>query len=155
MVRPPLPELEELLAGFEPNVRAIALEARAFVLARAPGAHELIYDAYNALSLAYSFDERLGGAFCHVALYRHHVNLGFNRGAELDDPAGLLQGSGTRIRHLRLEEAADLQAVHVDGFLQAAIALAGRDGKDGQRPPQDPSQARSILMPTSGKKRRS
>jgi hypothetical protein len=150
-VRPPVPELVELLDVFDPRIQELALAARGRVLERVPAANELIYDSYNALSLAYSSTGKLRGAFCHVALYTGHVNLGFNRGAELDDPDGLLRGAGAKIRHIRLEVMADLEQPHVAGFLDAAIALSLR-GQDGV--PGNAVQGRSMVMPTSGKKRR-
>src|SRR5213595_3565038 len=37
--------------------------------------------------------------FGYVNVFRAHVNVGFFTGAELNDPFGLLQGSGRRMRH--------------------------------------------------------
>jgi len=36
------------------------------------------------------------------------VNLGFNDGAALADPKGILEGTGNRIRHLTIKTPADL-----------------------------------------------
>lgn len=41
-------------------------------------------------------------AFGYVDAFRSHVNIGFFQGALLDDPAGLLEGSGKRMRHVKL-----------------------------------------------------
>lgn len=41
-------------------------------------------------------------AFVYVAAFSAHANIGFYFGAELDDPAGLLQGAGKRMRHVKL-----------------------------------------------------
>jgi hypothetical protein len=41
--------------------------------------------------------------FCYVNVFTSHVNVGFFYGAELPDPAGLLQGSGKRMRHVKLK----------------------------------------------------
>ena len=41
-------------------------------------------------------------AFGYVNAFRSHVNVGFFQGASLDDPAGLLEGSGKRMRHVKL-----------------------------------------------------
>lgn len=51
-------------------------------------------------------------AFAYVNVFRSHVNVGFYFGACLDDPAGLLAGTGRRMRHVKLKPAAnDLTAV--------------------------------------------
>ena len=41
-------------------------------------------------------------AFAYVAAFSAHVNIGFFHGADLPDPAGLLTGSGKRMRHAKL-----------------------------------------------------
>lgn len=40
--------------------------------------------------------------FGYVNAFKSHVNVGFFRGAGLMDPAGLLEGSGKRMRHVKL-----------------------------------------------------
>jgi hypothetical protein len=41
-------------------------------------------------------------AFAYVNVFTHHVNVGFFFGATLRDPAGLLEGTGKRGRHVKL-----------------------------------------------------
>lgn len=41
-------------------------------------------------------------AFAYVAAFQAHVNVGFFLGARLDDPAGLLEGAGKFMRHVKL-----------------------------------------------------
>jgi hypothetical protein len=62
-------------------------------------------------------------AFGYVNAFSAHVNVGFLEGASLDDPAGLLEGSGKRMRHVKLRwgEQAD------EAALAALIAAAYRD----------------------------
>jgi hypothetical protein len=46
----------------------------------------------------------LGDApFGYVNAFTSHVNVGFFYGAELPDPAGLLEGNGKRMRHVKLK----------------------------------------------------
>src|SRR6266540_4521914 len=92
-VPPPHPDYFGFLSPFDPGVRDLALATRKLVLKEAPGATELIYDAYNAVATGYSFTGRPSDSFIHIAVYARWVNLGFNRGSALDDPAGVLQGS--------------------------------------------------------------
>ena len=40
--------------------------------------------------------------FGYVGAFSAHVNVGFFYGAALDDPAGLLEGAGKRMRHVKL-----------------------------------------------------
>jgi hypothetical protein len=147
-VRRPPDGLRGYLAAFEPRIGRLFVAARALVLGAAPDANELVYDAYNAVSAAYTFSDRLAEAFCHVAAYASHVNLGFNRGAELPDPAGLLAGSGARIRHVRIDGAGDLRTPALQGLLRAAVAQGRGLVSDA------PAKPTSRVRPTTGAKRR-
>jgi hypothetical protein len=94
-------QLDVFLARFDPDVVSMARATLRRVRELAPGAIALVYDAYNALSVPFSSSEQLRDAFVAVVVYPRHVNLAFNRGAELDDPERLLQGEGKLIRHIR------------------------------------------------------
>ena len=51
--------------------------------------------------------------FAYVNAFTRHVNVGFYNGADLPDPLALLEGSGKRMRHVKLKpgEAIDEQAL--------------------------------------------
>jgi hypothetical protein len=44
-------------------------------------------------------------AFAYVNSFTAHVNVGFFRGAEIDDPKDLLEGTGRFMRHVKLRHA--------------------------------------------------
>lgn len=62
-------------------------------------------------------------AFAYVAAFTTHAGIGFFHGASLPDPAGLLEGSGKRMRHVKLrwDRSPD------GAFIEALIAAAYRD----------------------------
>ena len=126
----PAAQLSQFLAKFDPAVAALARAALARVRRLAPGSIELVYDAYNALSIGFASGERLRDAFLHVAVYPRHVNIGFNRGTSLDDPAGLLQGTGRNIRHVTLTDRAMLANRELEKLILAAAGkLPGGRGR--------------------------
>jgi hypothetical protein len=61
----------------------------------------------------------------HIASYAKWVNLGFNEGASLHDPLGILVGTGAHIRHVRLAAMGDIAAPWLDDYLRAALDYAG------------------------------
>ena len=141
MPRRPSPELIELLAPYDPALAEQALTARRAILSRAGNCWELIYKSY-AVSTAFSCSDALRHAFCHVAVYKKHVNLGFNRGTELADPAGLLRGTGRLIRHLRLAEDLDLDGGPVGALIdEALLHMRERMAQRGEAP----TRGRAIL----------
>jgi hypothetical protein len=61
-------------------------------------------------------------AFGYVGAYKAHVNVGFFFGAFLDDPARLLQGTGKRMRHVKLHPGGDVDATALGSLVDAAYA---------------------------------
>ena len=63
---------------------------------------------------------------CAIALYPRRVNLFFTGGALLSksDPNGLLQGRGTKVRHVVLSSVADFDRPEIEVLMAAALKLA-------------------------------
>ena len=106
--RPPR-ALLGFLKPYDQAIRDLALAVRTFVLQDMTPCYEYIYDAYNAVALGYGPTDRYQDGVCHIAVYAKHVNLGFNQGATLDDPKGVLQGTGKAVRHITIKTASDLE----------------------------------------------
>ncbi len=58
--------------------------------------------------------------FAYVAVFTAHVNVGFFYGAFLADPAGLLQGSGRRMRHVKLRPGELVETAALRGLIAVA-----------------------------------
>ena len=61
-------------------------------------------------------------AFAYVGVYRQHVNVGFFLGAALDDASGLLEGSGKRMRHVKLRPGEALDPAALSALIDASYA---------------------------------
>jgi hypothetical protein len=61
--------------------------------------------------------------FGYVNAFSAHANAGFFHGAALDDPAGLLQGAGKHMRHVKLRWGEKVN----QAALETLIAEAYRD----------------------------
>jgi len=65
----------------------------------------------------------LGDApFAYVNAFTSHVNVGFFHGAELPDPAHLLQGTGKFMRHVKLRPKTATDAVSLRRLIAAAYS---------------------------------
>jgi hypothetical protein len=60
--------------------------------------------------------------FAYVDSCTGHVNVGFYYGALLADPAGLLEGSGKWMRHVKLRPGQSVDDVALRGLIDAAYA---------------------------------
>jgi hypothetical protein len=63
------------------------------------------------------------GNICSIIPYPDHVNLSFFRGAELDDPDELLEGTGKGMRHVKIKTAKDIRKRAVADLIQSAVTL--------------------------------
>jgi hypothetical protein len=61
-------------------------------------------------------------AFGYVNAFTAHVNVGFFQGAALADPAGLLEGTGKVMRHVKLEPDKPVDATALTTLIEAAYA---------------------------------
>lgn len=81
-----------------------------------PDVRELLHDEQPTACVG-------GAAFGYVDAFTVPVNVGFFHGAALEDPAGLLEGTGKRMRHVRLRRGQPVD----DAALGALLAAAYRD----------------------------
>jgi Domain of unknown function (DU1801) len=131
-LRPPDPEYLRLLSSSSEVIRKLALAARKLILEEAPEASEFVYQVYT-IADHFTFTARPSDAFVFTTTHANWVNIGFNFGSVLPDPNGLLRGEGKLIRHVRISQAADLEAPGVRELVRAAIAQAERpEGRAGK-----------------------
>ena len=64
-------------------------------------------------------------AFGYVNAFTAHVNVGFFHGASLDDPAGLLEGSGRHMRHVKLRWGQEVDVAALGNLVSAAYRDVG------------------------------
>ena len=75
-----------------------------------------------------------GYPLCYVFALRDHVNLGFINGSELEDPRGLLEGSGKQGRHIKLFGPDDIRKTAFRELIREAARVARRQAKAGIEP---------------------
>ncbi len=81
---------------------------------------ELLHDGHPTACVA-------DAAFAYVNAFTAHVNVGFFRGAELADPAQLLEGAGKYMRHVKLRPEGDVDAKALVELIETAYTdMKGR-----------------------------
>ncbi|HWD87383.1 MAG TPA: DUF1801 domain-containing protein [Mucilaginibacter sp.] len=143
-------DLVKFLLPYPDKVKASALWMRDFVWDLYPDTNELIYDNYNAVAFGWSPTDRAGGVFCSIAVYSNHVNFGFNKGSDLDDPAKMLTGDGTQYRYITIKNKADFEEWYIKQLLEEAYQNSLKDMK----PMKDPIKGQTIVKSVSPVKRR-
>ena len=155
MSYPPPAALKKFLKPFDREVRDLALGLRGLVLEEMAPCYENIYDAYSAVAIGYGTSDRLSDGIFHIAVYSRHVNLGFNDGATLDDPKEILEGSGSRIRHITIKTPQDLKQPSLRAYIRRAKKKAIADvRKLGETTRPKPKGVVSTVKAVYAKKRR-
>jgi hypothetical protein len=113
-------QIDTFLAKYSPEIASQLRDARQHLRSLFPRGHELVFDNYNALVFAVSPSERSTDAFVSVAGYPKWVTLFFSHGVDLDDPEHLLEGTGSRVRSIRLKSADHLLQPAVRALIEQA-----------------------------------
>ncbi len=112
--------VDEYIAEQESFKADILSAARKVVKDTAPDAEEAVKWAQPVYSL--------NGPFLFMKAFKDHVNVGFWRGVDLEDPKGLLEGSGVKMRHIKVFSADEIDAEALASFITQAIILNAKKG---------------------------
>lgn len=117
------PAIDAWFDSRRPELGAIAREW--FLRMRRCGVdvRELLHDGHPTACVG-------DAAFAYTNVFTAHVNVGFFQGATLPDPAGLLQGDGKYMRHVKLKpdtavDVASLETLITAAYLDIRTRLAG------------------------------
>jgi Domain of unknown function (DU1801) len=117
-------QLQSFIDKFDAGNAKLIRDLRRALRSRFPTCAELVYDNYNFLVIGYSPSERPSDYIVSIAASAAGIGLSFNRGSELSDPEGLLQGSGKVNRFIRLPSVDVLERPEVDRIIERACDLS-------------------------------
>ena len=63
------------------------------------------------------------GFVCAIVIHKDHVNLQFARGTELEDPEGILEGTGKKIRHVKINNTKEINSNILKNMVVEAVKL--------------------------------
>jgi hypothetical protein len=143
-------DLVKFLLPYADRVKAAALWLREFVWDLYPETNELIYDNYNAVAFGWSPTDKAGDVFCSVAVFADHVNFGFNRGVDIEDPANMLLGDGSQYRYVKIKHKDDFE----EWYMKQLLADAYKNSIAAMKPQKSPVKGQTIVKSISPVKRR-
>jgi hypothetical protein len=119
--------LDMAIGRYSPEVAATARAALKKLRARFPGAWQLVYERRRSLPIGFAAKGH-GSAVFSLVLYPRWVRLFFLEGVALDDPESRLEGTGSQVRSIRVDErAAILDDPYIRGLMAQALKVAGAD----------------------------
>ncbi|MCB9549080.1 MAG: DUF1801 domain-containing protein [Myxococcales bacterium] len=106
--------VEAFVARLTPERRAVVEAVQAAVAEAAPSAEWIL-----AWRLPWARVGKL--KVCYVAPQRAWVNVGLPLGDGLDDPDGLLEGTGKSMRHVKVNSAAEVPHAALVAWIRASL----------------------------------
>ena len=106
---------EPWLASLQPPLRPIAESLRRLILEADP-------DLSESIKWGNPTFER-GGKVCYLAATKAYVSLGFFNGAALTDPEGIIEGTGKKMRHVKLRVLEDIRSELLSSWVRQAVEL--------------------------------
>ncbi len=101
-------DFELAIEGFPEEMKIIARSTRQLILSTFLKVVEVVW--VKQKNIGYGIGpKKKTEHFCYIMPASKHVNLGFNYGAELDDPKSLLEGTGKLFRHIKIRKLSDLE----------------------------------------------
>ena len=107
------PAVEDWFTGLTDPYRLMVRPWFERMRACGPDVRELIHDSRPTACVG-------DAAFAYVHAFRAHAAVGFYNGADLPDPAGLLEGSGKRMRHVKLRPGEDFDEAALESLIAAS-----------------------------------
>lgn len=107
--------VDEYIQGLEGWQAEVVSAVRQLVREAAPEAKESIKWAQPVYEV--------NGPICYIKAFKNNVNFGFWRGTQLSDAEGILQGSGDKMRHVKLVGVQDIQESALQDLVRSAVEL--------------------------------
>lgn len=117
-------ELDQIIAKQSPEMATLTRAVLAKLRPRFPGAVEMVYDKKRGMVVGFCPDDRASNVINSIGVYSKWINLYFFEGDSLPDPEGLLQGTGTIVRNIRINSAVDLDKPGVKALMAEALERA-------------------------------
>ena len=113
-------EFKKILSDFSPEMQELATSIRSLVFDVLPETVEVVWIQQKIAGLG-TGPKKMTEHFCWIQPCKSHVNLGFNYGAELPDPDGLLEGTGKLFRHVKIKALEDVKRPALRKLLEKAV----------------------------------
>ncbi len=125
-------DIARLTADHPVAIQAVEAALRAVIRAECPTIVERV-DFGNRL-IAYGASMRMRDLMFAIIAHRDHVNLQLADGAQLPDPTGIVEGTGRRIRHVKIRSAVAAESAAVRSLIRAEVSARAAATEGGGHP---------------------
>ncbi len=114
-------EFKDVLAAARPDLRPVCEALRSRIGSLHKDFVEVVWPRQKIASFGVG-PRKMSDHYAYIAVQSSHINLGFYQGASLPDPAGLLDGTGKELRHIKFRDISATRSAAVTDLLREAIA---------------------------------
>jgi hypothetical protein len=118
-------QFQDVLAIAKPELRPVCEALRRLVASSHGGFVEVVWPNHGIASYGVG-PKKMTQHYAYIGVQNSHINLGFYHGATLRDPDGLLEGSGKKLRHVKVRDVAATKTTALVALLRQAIADRSR-----------------------------
>lgn len=102
-------------------VKGMANDLRARIIGLHPDVVEVPRNGDKAVAFGFG-EKRNSEAYCYLMPQTGYINLGFFWGAMLEDPNGLLEGKGKKLRHIKIADENTARSAKIAHMIHLAHA---------------------------------
>jgi hypothetical protein len=109
--------ISQLLSSFAPNIVRLTWALQGLIKSAAPQLRE--EGKIGLKNITY----KQNGVVFVITPYKDYISLHFYKGTLMSDPLGILEGSGSALRHINFYSLEDIQAEKITPYLHQALEL--------------------------------
>ncbi len=109
----------DFLSKYSPEVVNLSLALRTSLLSQLPEITEQL--DLPAKMVAYCYGQKYAEMICVIIPSKKGLKLGFYKGTELPDPAGMLEGTGKISRYVQIKSNEQIDSPALKNLVSAAL----------------------------------
>jgi len=111
---------EDLLVDLDPQIQNICIQLRNIIKSLHPNFVEIFWKKQSIASYGVG-QKKMSEHYVYIAPLKNHVNLGFYHGTSLSDQSGLLEGTGKRLRHIKIFQESETRDKNIPALISESI----------------------------------
>lgn len=111
---------EELLETMTPELQPVGQRLKEIIQELDPNAVEVVRLGDRAATYGVG-PKKMSEGYTYILPHAKWIDLGFYKGADIPDPTGLLEGTGAKMRHVKVRDLASCQNPAIRDLLVAAL----------------------------------
>lgn len=111
---------EDLIELTPDQLRPVVIRLKEIVLSIHPEACEVVRLGDRAATYGVG-PKKMSEGYCYILPHTNWVNLGFYKGADLMDPNNMLEGTGAKLRHIKIKMPDECDHPEIIKLIKSAL----------------------------------